>query len=45
LSYAEIDKVDDQDGDAGNGGDEEFMSPADVEEVVANSKDDDRLER
>ena len=32
---AEIDKVHDQDGDGGEGGDEEFVSPADVEEVVA----------
>lgn len=39
LGDAEIDKVDDEDGDAGDGRDEEFMPPADVKEVIADSED------
>ena len=42
---AEIDKVDDQEGDRGEGGDEELVPPADVEEVVADSEDGDGLKR
>lgn len=44
MGYAEIDKVDDEDGDGGEGGDEEFVAPPDVEEVVADAEDDDGLE-
>lgn len=41
----EIDKVDDQEGNRGEGGDEELVPPADVKEVVADSEDGDGLER
>lgn len=41
----EVDKVDDQEGDRGEGGDEELVAPADVKEVVADPEDGDRLER
>lgn len=41
----EIDEVDDQEGDRGEGGDEEFVPPADVKEVVAYPEDGDGLER
>lgn len=44
LRHAEIDKVDDQDGDTGNCWDEEFMAPPDIEEIVTDSKDYYRLE-
>lgn len=44
MGYAEIDKVDDEDGDGCEGGDEEFVPPPDVEEVVADAEDDDGLE-
>ncbi|KAI9650938.1 hypothetical protein NHQ30_000973 [Ciborinia camelliae] len=39
LGNAKIDKIDNENGNAGDGGDEEFMAPADIEEVVANSED------
>jgi hypothetical protein len=44
LGDPEIDKVDDQQGDAGECWDEEFVPPPDVEQVVANAEDGDGLE-
>lgn len=40
---AEVDKVDDEEGDGGKGGDEELVAPADVEEVVAEAEKRDGL--
>ncbi|KAI9742933.1 MAG: hypothetical protein M1818_003663 [Claussenomyces sp. TS43310] len=42
---AKVDKVDDEDWDGGKGRDEELVSPADVEDVVANAEDGDGLKR
>ncbi|KFZ16648.1 hypothetical protein V502_04989, partial [Pseudogymnoascus sp. VKM F-4520 (FW-2644)] len=44
VGYAEVDEVDDEDGDGCEGGDEEFVAPPDVEEVVADAEEDDGLE-
>ena len=44
MGYPEIDEVDYEEGDGGYAGDEEFVPPADVEEVVADAEDADRLE-
>ena len=41
---AKVDKVDDEERDRGEGGDEELVAPADVEEVVADAEDGDGLE-
>lgn len=43
LSNVEIDKVDDENWDRGESWDEEFVSPADVEEVVTYTEDCDGL--
>lgn len=40
----EVDKVDDQDGDGGKAGDPPLVSPADVEEVIANAEERNGLE-
>lgn len=44
MGYPEIDKIDDENGDGCEGRDEEFVAPADIEEVVAYAEDDDGLE-
>lgn len=44
MGYAEIDEVDDEQGDGCEGGDEEFVPPPNVEEVVAYTEDGDGLE-
>lgn len=41
---AEVDEVDYEERDGGEGGDEELMSPANVEEVVADAEEGDALE-
>ena len=41
---AKVDKVDDEQGDRGKGGDEELVAPAYVEEVVADAEEGDGLE-
>lgn len=43
LGDAEIDKVDNEDGDGCDGGDEKFVAPANIKKVVADSEDDDGL--
>lgn len=43
--YVEVDEVDDEEGDGGEAGNPPFVSPADVEEVVADSEEGDGLER
>jgi hypothetical protein len=45
LGYTEVDEVNDQNGNAGYAWDEEFVSPADVEEVITNAEEGDGLER
>lgn len=45
LRHVEVDKVDCQDGNRGKGWNEEFVAPADIEEVVSYSKDCDGLQR
>jgi hypothetical protein len=44
LRDAEVDKVDDEHGDRGHGGDEHLVAPSDVEQVVAYAEEDDALE-
>lgn len=44
VGYAEIDEVDDEEGNAGDAWDEELVAPADVEKVVANAEDGDGLD-
>ena len=45
LRDAEVDQVDDEHGHGGDGGDEELVPPADVEQVVADAEQHDRLQR
>ena len=44
MSYTEIDEVDNKERYTGDSGNEELVPPSNVEEIVANAEDRDRLD-